>query len=105
MLMAASRRKRGSSGRVTPKGGPTNPPPGRRRIDPDAPVQIGRRPSNPAFLLLLAVLWIAVGIVVMVAASFSWRFIPGVVAIGFGLFFLRGAGATVVRREQRRSQP
>lgn len=103
--MAAPRRKRGSSGRVTPKGGPVNPPTARRRINPDEPVQVGRRPSNPAFLLLVGVLWIAVGVVVMVAGSMSWRLIPGIVAIGFGLFFLRGAGATVLRREQRRSRP
>jgi hypothetical protein len=102
--MAARRRKPGSSGRVTPKGGPSKLPATGKRISPDTPVQVGRRPSNPAFLLLLGVLWIAVGVVVMVAASFSWRFILGIVAIGIGLFFLRGAGATVVRREQRRPQ-
>jgi len=41
----------------------------------------------------------------MVAATFSWRFVLGIVAVGIGLFFLRGAGATVVRRDQRQSQP
>jgi hypothetical protein len=102
--MAAPRRKHGSSGRATPKGGTSQPPAGRQPISPDKPVQVGRRPSNPSFLLLLGVMWVAVGVIVMVAASFSWRFVLGIVAIGFGLFFLRGAGATVVRREHRRSQ-
>jgi hypothetical protein len=49
-------------------------------------------------------MWIAVGVIVLVAGPSGWKIILGIVAIGFGLFFLRGAGATVVRREQRRSQ-
>jgi hypothetical protein len=102
MAMAARRRKPGSTGRVTPKGGAPAARPAGRRVPADEPIQVGRRPSNPAFLLLVGVMWIAVGIIVMVAASFGWRFIPGVAFIGVGLFFLRGAGATVVRREQRR---
>jgi len=103
--MAARRRKTGSSGRVTPKGRTSNQPAVAKGSVPETPVQVGRRPSNPAFLLLLGVLWIAVGIVIMVAATFSWRFVLGIVAVGIGLFFLRGAGATVVRRDQRHSQP
>jgi hypothetical protein len=51
--------------------------------------------------LLVGVMWIAVGIIVMVAAKFGWRFIPGVAFIGVGLFFVRGGGARVLRREQR----
>jgi hypothetical protein len=66
-------------------------------------VQVGKRPSSPYFLLLVGFAWVAVGIIIMAVATFSWRFAIGIVAIGVGLFFLRGAGATVVRREQRRS--
>jgi hypothetical protein len=105
--MPARRRKPGTSGRVTPKGGPSKPSPerpaGRRPPSPDTRFQVGRQPSNPLFLLIVGLLWIAVGVIIMVAASFSWRFILGIVAIGIGLFFIRGAGSTVVRREQRRS--
>ena len=101
--MADRRRKPPPSGRVTPRGGrPLTPP--RQRPDPDRPVQVGKRPSSPYFLVIVAVLWVAVGIVIMVAATFSWRFVVGIVAIGIGLFFLRGAGATVLRREQRRTE-
>jgi hypothetical protein len=103
MAMPARRRKPGTSGRVTPKGGPPAPSPGRRSVPPDSPVQVGRQPSNPAFLLLVGALWVAVGVIIMVVGSFSWRFIVGIVAVGIGLFFVRGAGATVVRRERRRN--
>ncbi len=99
--MANRRRKPGSTGRVTPKGGAPAPRASRQKMTPETPVQIGRRPSNPAFLLLVGVLWLAVGVSVMVAEKFAWRFIVGIVAIGIGLFFVRGAGATVVRRERR----
>jgi len=37
----------------------------------------------------------------MVTLDAGWKFIPGIVSIGIGLLFLRGAAATVVRRQQR----
>lgn len=105
--MAARPRKAGSSGRVTPKGGPppkappVRPTPGRLPVDPDKPVAIGRRPSSPGFLAVVAVMWIAVGVIVFVALKTGWRLIPSIIAVGIGLLFLRGAGATVLRRERR----
>jgi hypothetical protein len=101
--MSDRRRKPGASGRVTPKGGPSASSPRRSRPDPEEPVQIGRRPSNPFFLLIVGFMWVAVGLIILFAATFRWRFVVAIVAIGIGLFFLRGAGATVVRRDQRRS--
>ena len=47
-------------------------------------------------------MWIVCGIVALVALHASWKLVPGLVFIGVGLFFLRGAAATVVRREERR---
>ena len=47
-------------------------------------------------------MWLAVGVVVLVDVSASWHLIPGIVAIGIGLFFLRGAAASLVRRDARR---
>jgi hypothetical protein len=69
----------------------------------DPPGQVGRRPSSPLFLLVVAVMWIAVGVVVLTSVQADWHLIPGIVAIGIGLFFLRGASATILRRDARRS--
>jgi len=53
--------------------------------------------------LLVAAMWLAVGVIMIVTLSATWRFVPGIVSIGIGLMFLRGAGATELRREHRRS--
>ena len=97
-------KRRGTSGRVTPKG--TRPANAKRPVARDAgtdaaAAQVGRRPSNPGFLVLLAIVWIVVGVVLMLTLDAGWKFIPGIVSIGIGLLFLRGAAATVVRRQQR----
>jgi hypothetical protein len=103
LVMPDRRRKSGSSGRATPKRG--TPSPGRRppRFDVERPVEIGRRPSSPAFLLLVAIMWIAVGVIAIISLTASWRLVPGIVCIGVGLLFLRGAGATVIRRDRGHS--
>jgi len=49
-------------------------------------------------LLLIALAWIGCGIVALAYLSASWKLVPGVVFIGVGLLFLRGAAATVSRR-------
>jgi hypothetical protein len=64
------------------------PPAARRPGPPDPLFQPGRRPTSPAFLLLLALTWIAAGVV-------------DIVFVGIGLLFLRGAAVTVVRRAER----
>jgi hypothetical protein len=66
-------------------------------------VTIGRRPSSPGFLALVAVMWIAVGVIMFLTLSTGWKLIPAIVAFGIGVLFLRGAGSTVLRRERRRS--
>ncbi|MBV8983956.1 MAG: hypothetical protein JOZ68_09525 [Acidimicrobiia bacterium] len=86
--MANARKKKGA--RATPRG---------RAPEPDA--QPGKRPSNPAFLLLLALVWIACGVYAIAALSASWKFVPGIFFIGVGILFLRGAAQTVVRRSER----
>ena len=111
--MATNERKAASNGRATPKGGPKKPTPGkagarnrpakRPPLDIDKPVTIGRRPSSPGFLAIVAVMWLAVGVVVILTMQSTWKLVPAIVAIGIGLMFLRGAGATVLRRERRRS--
>ncbi|MDQ6614229.1 MAG: hypothetical protein M3083_05665 [Actinomycetota bacterium] len=45
----------------------------------------------------------AVGILVFLTLSSGWKLIPAIVAFGIGVMFLRGAGATVLRRERRHS--
>jgi hypothetical protein len=47
-------------------------------------------------------MWIGSGVVALVALHASWRLVPGIVFVGIGLLFLRGAAATVVRRSEPR---
>jgi hypothetical protein len=101
--------RRRSSGRVTPKGGEQSSrreQPGRRaagrRPPPvrgvDEPAQVGRRPSNPAFLLLLGVVWVVCAVVAATGLHTSWRLIPTIGFAGIGLYFLRGGAVTLIRR-------
>jgi hypothetical protein len=46
-------------------------------------------------------MWVAAGVVALVGLAASWKLVPGIVFIGIGLMFLRGAAATVVRRSER----
>jgi hypothetical protein len=48
-------------------------------------------------------MWLAVAVVIFLALHTGWRLIAAIFCIGVGLFFLRGAGATLLRRERRRS--
>ena len=79
-LMADRRRKSGKtgksgqSGRATPNG---SQPPAPRKINPDEPVQVGRKPSSAGFLLLVSVMWVAVGIIILFTFHASWKLIPG----------------------------
>jgi hypothetical protein len=65
------------------------------------PAQVGKRPSNPGFLLVLGVLWFGAGIVALIALHVAWRLVPGIVFIGIGSFYLRG-GIVAANRRQRR---
>jgi hypothetical protein len=108
-----SDRKKG--GRVTPK--KATAPPGRPRRSvlpsrvgpfekPDAsrPVgQVGRRPSSPAKLLVFSIVYVAAGILSFFTLKGSLAVIIGVVFIGMGLLWLRGA-ATAKLRQQQHSQ-
>lgn len=86
-------------GRVTPKAGASSK--SAKSSPPDQPTPaVGRRPSNPGFLLLLGAIWIVCGVIALVGLSASWKLIPGVVFIGIGALFIRGAATTVVRRNQ-----
>ncbi|HLW16352.1 MAG TPA: hypothetical protein VKV69_03205 [Actinomycetota bacterium] len=71
---------------------PPGPPPG--------PGQVGKRPSQPGFLLLLGIVWIASGIFALAKLHAGWKLVPGIVFIGIGLLFVRGAATTVVRRSK-----
>jgi hypothetical protein len=85
---------------VTPKGGRPSSPPGRQEPTEPTP-QIGKRPSRPGLLFLIAAMWIACGVVAILVLKASWKFIPGVVFIGIGLFYLRGTLGTIARHEER----
>jgi len=47
-------------------------------------------------------MWVAAGVIVLFAMHAGWRFVPAVVFVGIGLFFVRGASATILRRERQR---
>ncbi|MBV8160651.1 MAG: hypothetical protein JO265_06975 [Acidimicrobiia bacterium] len=100
--MAKARKQRGA--RTTPRPGSRGPrgaQPRRGRRVPERPVQPGKRPSRPGFLLVLAVAWIACGVYALIALKASWKIVPGVFFIGLGVLFLRGAAVTVIRRSDR----
>lgn len=94
--MAANRRKKG--GRVTPSARANAAP--AKAAAPAGRQQIGRRPSSPGYLLLVAIVWIGCGIYAFVGLTASWRLVPAIFFIGVGLFFLRGAAATLLRRSR-----
>ena len=110
--MANDKRK---PGRVTPKKGATPPARGsaRRSIlpnkvgpferpDPDKPLgQVGRRPSSPAKLLLFAVVYIVCGVISFVVIGHTLGVVLGIVLIGVGLFWFRGAATTQLRHQSR----
>jgi hypothetical protein len=50
--------------------------------------------------LLLGAMWIVCGIVALVSLSASWKLIPGIVFIGIGGFFVRGAVTAAARRDR-----
>jgi hypothetical protein len=97
--MANDRKRKG--GRVTPKGGDPTATPGRAKPADRGVGQVGKRPSNPTFLAVIGVAWIVCGIAVFFIFKPTWRIIVGVVFIGVGLYWLRGALATVARHEDR----
>ncbi len=80
---------------------PDRKPP-RKRTGPPKPEdltpQVGRRPSPPVFLFVIALSWVLAGIVALVALSASWKLVPGIVFIGIGLMYLRAAITTLARR-------
>jgi hypothetical protein len=95
-----SDRKRKTGGRVTPKAG--SPTAGDAAGAGDKSMgQVGKRPSSPIFLFAVALVWIACGIAAFFLFSAAWRIVVGVVFIGVGLYWLRGAMATIARHEER----
>jgi hypothetical protein len=52
--------------------------------------------------MLVGLMWIACGSVALFALKAGWRLVPAIVFIGIGLFYVRAASATIVRRESRK---
>jgi hypothetical protein len=101
----STRRKR-PSGRPAhptpppPKSTVTKKAPFDTRVDTNAIGQVGRRPGSPSMPLIIGVMWVAVGVVILVTFTASWRFIVGIVCIGVGGLFIRGGLAAIVRRSR-----
>jgi hypothetical protein len=64
------------------------------------PERAGRRPSNPSFLLVVGVVWIACGFVALIGMSAGWRLIPAIFFVGMGLLYLRGGLVALARRDR-----
>ena len=70
-------RRANHRGRVTPKSGRTGSGQSKHCAEDEPPPPVaGRRPSSPAFLLLLGVMWIVCGIVALSGMSATWKLIP-----------------------------
>lgn len=75
-------------------------PPARRgppKLGAGPPV-VGKRPSNPALLALVGLLWLAAAVAAYVGLHKSWKLIVIVVFAGIGLLYLRGAAGAYLRR-------
>ena len=75
----------------------------KRRVEPEEakPLpQIGRRPPNPVFVLVLAAVWFGCGVFALVWLRASWRLIPGIVFIGIGVLFARGGIVALARHDR-----
>jgi hypothetical protein len=51
--------------------------------------------------MAVGLMWVAAGVIALFAMTAGWRFVPAVVFAGIGLYFVRGASATILRRERR----
>ena len=72
------------------------------RPDANKPLgQVGRRPSSPAKLLVFTVMYIGCGIASFFVLKSPLSVILGVVFIGVGLLWFRGAATTLLRHESR----
>jgi hypothetical protein len=103
-------------GRVTPKKSAQRPSRPKRqpllpkrvgpfdRPDPNRPLgQVGRRPSSPAKLAVFAVVYVAAGIGSFFVLKGSLGVIIGIVFIGIGLLWTRGAATAYARQERHRA--
>ena len=102
MSPSSNRKKRPASGR--PGGGRPSTPPGTGKPPKggrpaEGPPVVGKRPSNPTFLALVGLLWIAAAIGALLVLHRSWKLIPVVCFAGVGLLYLRGAAGAYLRRD------
>ena len=63
---------------------------------------VGKRPSNPAVLALVGMIWLAAAVGAYVGLRTSWKLIVIVVFAGIGLLYLRGAAGAYLRRGENR---
>jgi hypothetical protein len=91
----ASRAKRAS---ILPKRvGPFEKPDANRPLG-----QVGRRPSSPTKLAVFAIVYVAAGIASFFILKGALGVIIGVVFIGIGLLWARGAATALLRHDARR---
>jgi len=71
----------------------------RSKPQSDGPGQVGKRPSSPGFLFGIGLVWILCGVYALFSLHATWKLVPGVVFIGIGLLWLRGAITASARRD------
>jgi Flp pilus assembly protein TadB len=104
-------------GRVTPKKSASPPARAKRRPvlpkrvgpfeRPDAsrPLgQVGRRPSSPTKLAVFAVVYLVVGVAAFFVLKGALAVIIGIVLVGIGLLWARGASTAFLRQQRRREE-
>jgi len=73
------------------------------RPDANRPLgQVGRRPSSPTKLAVFAVVYVAVGIASFFVLKGTLGIVIGIVFIGIGLLWTRGAATALLRQQGRR---
>jgi hypothetical protein len=66
--------------------------------------QVGKRPSPPWLLLVIALMWIGAGAFTWYKLDAAWKLVPAAVFVGIGFFYLRGGLQTIVRHDERLGQ-
>ncbi len=94
-------RRRGSKGpnrARTPARPPARPPARGPAKRPGPPPVVGKRPSRPLFLVVLALMWLGAAAGAFLGLHTGWKLIPVVCFAGIGLLYLRGAAGSYLRR-------
>jgi hypothetical protein len=95
---AGNRPTGGSSRKPVPARGRTGPGGRGRSPQNQGPPVVGKRPSNPTFLAVVGLVWIAAAVGAALLIHRVWWPVPVICFAGVGFFYLRGAAGAYARR-------